>query len=118
MLQKRMHEKGDPNPGVHTVKVLRVGARQKFTIGHVAEAVMGGWMTLAKGRIVIHSVDRDIVFRIARVPGLWCCHCRTRMPGELQARRHVIDRHPGLPSPDRNNPAGYEQLNAFDCERE
>ncbi len=118
MMIKRLHDREDPKPGPGRVKIIRVGQRQQFTVRHISGAVMGGYMTLAKGRIVLHAVSGDVVFRILRVPGMWCRHCGAMLDDSAGARRHVIDRHPGVPSPDRNNPSGYEQLNAFECERE
>lgn len=118
MLSQRLHDRADPSPGPGRVKILRLGERQKFTVQTIARAVMAGYMTLSRGRIVIHAANGDVVFRIRRSPGLWCCHCGGALGDQAQARRHVIDRHPGQASPDRSNPAGYENLNAFEGERE
>lgn len=118
MLTKRLFDPADPKPGPGRVKILRLGERQKFTIDGIAKGVMAGYMTMARGRIVIHAANGDVVFRIRRTPGLWCCHCGGALNDQVQARRHVIDSHPGLASPDRNNPAGYEHLSAFEGERE
>ena len=87
---------------------------------------MAGYITMSKSRVVIHGIvpggttrtTQDVVFRIKRVPGLWCCHCGLRLISSPVAQKHVIDQHAGLVSPDKNNPSGYQQLNAVECIRE
>ncbi len=127
MYLKRQFDRSEPGApqALPKVKVLRLSDRQRFSPSAVLEGVMAGFMTLSRGRLVIHGTApgaertaADVVFKIKRVPGLWCCHCRARMSDSVQAQQHVIANHAGQASPDRNNPAGYEQLNALDCERE
>lgn len=118
---KRLYDKNDPdaaNLRAPRVKLLSLHQVQRFSVEHVMVAVVDGYMTLSRGRLVIHHSGGDVVYRIRRVPGVWCCHCRKRQRDGASARKHVIDAHAGHASPDKNNPSGYEQLNAIEGERE
>jgi hypothetical protein len=129
MLIASLHDRRDPEPEkirVPKVKILRLGHEQKFSPNEVFAGVMGGYITLARGRLVVHAAtpgatarsETDVVFRIRRRPGLYCCHCGRGQASSLAAQNHVRANHSGVVSPDPQNPAGYEQLNALDCVRE
>lgn len=128
-------------PPLDHVRVVREGKpRHLFSTRLVATAIHEGWMTLSKGKIILHTKPHELAFRIEKVPGHYCCHCGERMSGEVQARKHVLLVHAGvgehelsagdpelksdfhamlaakkMKSPDKGNPAGYCQANYYDC---
>ena len=131
MYMKRLydHRERDPNVALATAPTLKIiNANELWRVSTAAllEGVMAGYITMAKGRVILHGIipggtirtTQDVVFRIKRVPGIWCCHCGLRLPSSPAAQKHVIDKHAGLTSPDTNNPSGYQQLNAVECIRE
>lgn len=114
----------DMIPPLKNVVIIHTGthAEQNFSGGLVDAAISEGWMTITKGKIILHAqrqdgVDVDLNYTINRMPGRYCCHCGEKLPddatGEL-ARAHVKERHIG-PSPDPENPAGYSMLNHYAC---
>lgn len=108
-------------PPVKGVQILHAGARQKFSVRLIATAVAEGWMTLDANRIIVKGQPQNVTYRIERAPGRYCCHCSEKLPddvGGLLARIHVSQRHPTVPSPHPNHPAGYGMTNAFECVRE
>ena len=121
MFAKRLYDNRDPDLDkvrAPRVKLLQLHPLQRFSVDHVMAGVLDGYMTLAKGRLVIHHTGGDIVYRIRRTPGTFCCHCRRRLDRGPAAAKHVIDNHAGQKSPDKTNPSGYEVLNAIEGERE
>jgi len=113
-------------PPFDHVEVIHTGARapQNFSIGYVDQALAEGWMTIGKGRLVLHAEPEDLVYRIDRAPGHYCCHCGEPIPdggawvieGKLtKGQQHVAEQHPGLESPDPANSAGYLRLNHYAC---
>ena len=65
----------------------------------------------------------DYVFSVKRGPGTYCCHCWQEFldhnpqaddDGLTEARRHVLDAHPGAVSPDPNNPSGYTTIHHYE----
>lgn len=110
------------------IRILRAGPRQNFSPEMVERAVTEGWMSLGKGKLTIHGEHGDVVYRITRAPGYYCCHCAQPLENAnefadaektvTKGMAHVADAHQGLPSPHQNNPAGYEKLSAYGCERE
>ena len=114
MLLKRIHDhssKGDPT--VVSVKVLRAGPRQNFSPGFIEGGVAEGWLALGGGKITITSDKGPVVYTIARAPGLYCCHCETKLDDSASAQKHVASAHKGASSPDPTNPAGYRQDNFY-----
>lgn len=93
-----------------------VDARQLFSTRLVEGAIGEGWMSLSKGKLTLHATSDDLVYAVKRVPGHYCSHCVAKLEGEQAAKEHVAAAHAGVPSPDKNNPAGYEKLNGYDCE--
>ncbi len=128
-------------PPLDYVTVLREGKpKHLFSTKLVASAIQEGWMTLSRGKIILHTKPQELAFRIEKVPGHYCCHCGEKMAGEVAARKHVLMVHAGLgahelpakdpdlktefhpllaarkvKSPDSGNPAGYCQINYYDC---
>lgn len=86
MILKLLHNRGK----VSGVKVLRAGPRQNFWPSLLTRGVGEGWLSMERGRIVLHGEDGLVVYRIVRMPGRY---------------------------PD-DSPAGYRIDNFYACERE
>jgi hypothetical protein len=117
MQLKRLYDHSGDTPRVRGVRVVHAGKKQKFSMKLIGQAADQGWLTMGKGRIVIHDEDGDIVYRVVRTPGFYCCHCGARLVGDpriddgkegaAQRLAHVVEKHGDAPSPDAENPAGY-----------
>jgi hypothetical protein len=119
MLLKREYDldsKGNPTT-VNHIKVLHAGPKQRFSTGLVASAIAAGWMTLGQGKIKLHTKP-ELTYKVVRVPGLYCCHCRAPMVDSETAKLHVASAHKGRESPDPTNPSGYEHIHYYDCVKE
>jgi len=124
MLLKRLYD--TPAEGgaarLAGVAVIHTGTHegQNFAPRYVERAVSEGWMSLSRGTLTIHAAGADLVYKIVRGPGRWCCHCGEKLPdddhpkGEL-ARQHVAEKHAGKKSPDPSNPAGYVLVSGEQC---
>ncbi len=88
---------------------------QNFSDHFVAGAIKEGWLSIGAGKIVLHVHPEDLVYRIVRTPGFYCCHCGAGAASQVDARAHVVGAHAGKKSPDANNPAGYRRLNGYEC---
>lgn len=109
----KLLERRDPETGK---RVPAASVRQKFTPRKVFEGTAQGWMSVGQGKITVHTENQgDLVYRIEREPGIYCCHCGSQLPDQVTARGHVSKEHAGEKSPDSNNPAGYEDARYFDC---
>lgn len=125
MLLKRLYSHDGPYPSVRGIKVLRAGERQHFSPRLVEGGVAEGWLSMAEGKIVIHGEDGRVVYRIERTPGFYCCHCGRKLDDSPGAKTHVEKTHGQLgpdgsvvsmpPSPNPENPSGYERINYYDC---
>lgn len=119
MLLKRIYDRTDPkHPKVCGVEVKRAGPRQNFSPEIVLQGTAQGWIKLVDRTIVIRGKGGDVVYRIARVPGSYCCHCHADVHDAGGARAHLEAQHAGKRSPDKNNPAGYRRTHHYECERE
>jgi hypothetical protein len=102
------------------VWVEHTGARpeQNFSGGLIEAGVSEGWMSLTKGKLILHVKPEELVYTITRAPGRYCCHCGEKLPddatGEM-ARAHLAEKHKQQKSPDPSNPAGYCMLNHYEC---
>lgn len=104
-------------PPVAGVEIQQASKHQKFTPHIVEEGTYQGWITMADGQIIVDGENGRLVYDIVRTPGVYCCHCGSKMGGGNRvAQAHVNNRHSGEESPDPENPAGYEQINYYDCE--
>lgn len=121
---KRLYEKDaagelalrDGKPVVAGVRLLKAGARQNFSTRLVPRAVAEGWLTLSRGQIIVHAAGApDLVYRIVRGPGYWCCHCGCALENDRAAQAHLAAAHKDQPSPDENWPAGFACLNHYEC---
>lgn len=118
MLLKRFY-KTSPE-GVRSfdyVSVAHTGTHpeQNFSDRLVAGAVAEGWMSLSRGKIIVHAQPEDLVYTIKRGPGVYCCFTGKKLDGQVEARAHVAKNFAGKPSPDKSNPGGYEVLHAYEC---
>lgn len=95
---------------------------QNFARATVEEGLELGYLSIGKGQITLHAVDGDLVYKIVRGPGRYCCHCAQRIgeggkgdkSAEAEAQAHVVAAHAGIASPDKGNPAGYRWLRGFE----
>jgi hypothetical protein len=115
-------------PQLDHVEVKHTGtkAEQNFSESLVRNGVAGGFVTLGKGRLVLHVKPEDLVYAIKRVPGYYCCHCGvalpdagafvsvSHLPGVTVGMQHVADAHGKAKSPDPGNPSGYCRLNHYE----
>jgi hypothetical protein len=116
MLLKRLYDRSDPkSPKVNGVKILRAGARQNFSPDLLQQGVAQGWISLPKGKVVLHAQGGVVTYVIKRGPGYYCCHCGKSVDDAITARAHLEVEHRGEASPDKQNPSGYCRLNHFEC---
>ena len=118
MLLKRLyHRAEDGTLTVHGIQVLRARDRQHVSPNLIEQGVAQGWLSLAKGQLVIHGEAGAIVYRIDRPPGYYCCHCEAALDDGPSGADHVQTLHPTAKSPDPSNPAGYRRDHFFACTR-
>lgn len=115
MYLKKIYDHESGEPVVSGVKVLRAGKAQNFSPSFIEGGAAEGWLSMAQGRITIHGADGDIVYVIARAPGMYCAHCEQKLDGAGEAKTHIDSRHGGDKSPDPLNPAGYRVDNFYAC---
>lgn len=111
-------------PPLSHIEVKHTGAspEQNFSTRLVEQGVALGFMTLGKGKITLHAKPEDLTYKIVRSPGHYCCHCGAWLTdaamllgsGLTNGAQHVVDEHPGVPSPDAGNPSGYERINHYE----
>lgn len=95
-----------------------VDASQNFSRRVVDAGVQQGWLTLSKGKLILHTNQEDLVYTVARTPGLYCCHCGASLGEDAtgqSGQEHVRAMHKDEPSPDPSNPAGYRRTHAYEC---
>jgi hypothetical protein len=51
------------------IEVVYAGPRQNFWPRLIARGVSEGWLSMGSGKIVVHTLGSDVVYRIVRVPG-------------------------------------------------
>lgn len=141
MFVKRQFVEGQ----VDHLKILNgpeIGQRQNFSPRLIERGAAEGWLSIGGGFITITTTpgEPDMVFRIVRTPGRYCCFDDSKLEGsEREAREHVLDNHASsgksgfelqimdgegnvvrsgfVKSPDPANPAGYRQDNFYATER-
>jgi hypothetical protein len=119
MLLKRLYDTTDQeNQKVNGVQVLRAGKRQHFSPDLVMKGMAQGWIAMGDNRIVIKGEGGNVVYRIVRTPGYYCCHDGEPMPDGPSARAYIEQHFKGEASPDQSNPSGYEKINFYDCVKE
>jgi len=105
------------------VKHTGIAPEQNFSTRLVEALAALGFLSLSRGKIVLHAQPEDLNYTIKRGPGHYCCHCGEALPeaasivspGVTAGMKHVAEKHPGKPSPDASNPAGYMRLNEYEC---
>ncbi|OGT03307.1 MAG: hypothetical protein A2143_08030 [Gallionellales bacterium RBG_16_57_15] len=103
------------------VRVDGVPENQKFSPKLIAQGQGEGWLSVAKGNVIIHGEDGDVVFKVLAIPGRYCRHCGEKLTDDTTgsaARKHVAEKHAGKVSPDHENPSGYAMQNYYDCKLE
>lgn len=121
MLLKRIYEHTDPeHPKLSHIELRHTGthAAQNFSRRLVDAAIAEGWMTLSRGKLILHVKPEDLTYTIKRAPGHYCLHCGEKIESDVlgtQAREHVAKHHDGVASPDPDWPAGYLATHAYEC---
>lgn len=121
MLLKRIYDHADAKaPKLSHIELKHTGthAEQNFSRRLVEGAVAEGWMTLSKGKIILHAKPEDLTYTIKRAPGHYCLHCNAKIESDglgAEARQHVASQHAGEKSPDPAWPHGYLVTNAYEC---
>jgi hypothetical protein len=115
---KEVNAKGDCTnpPPVRGVRVLEIGdARHHFSPDLIAKGWAQGWLSRDKGQIVIEAENVTLTYEVRRRPGYYCCHDGAPMDDGSSARAYLEEKFKGVPSPDRNNPSGYEKINYYEA---
>lgn len=97
------------------VEILRAGDTQNFSTRLVAGALQEGWMEMINGKIIVKSQPENLVYKIVKEPGYYCCHDGKKLEDAIMAKNYVESNFSGVPSPDPNNPAGYMKINHYEC---
>jgi hypothetical protein len=92
-----------------------VDAAQNFSERLVNAAIAEGWMSISRGKLVLHAASEDLSYTVTRTPGVYCAHCGEKQESAEAAKAHIAAAHADKKSPDASNPAGYEKLNGFEC---
>lgn len=120
MLLKRQFDHSSGTPVLTHVKVLRAGPVQKITPKFLQQQMAAGILSAGNGKITLKTAEGedDLVYKIQRGPGLYCCHCEAPLTDSKAAQKHVTEEHDNEDSPDETNPAGYRMDNFYLCEKE
>ena len=116
MLLKRVYDHSGAAPVIDHVKVLRSKDRQNFSTRFVEQHLADGLLSIGKGQITLHTVP-ELIYRIVRKPGYYCCHDDIPVADADDAKRHIAKHFKGKESPDPSNPAGYRRDNFYACEK-
>lgn len=103
-------------PQVSHIEVLSASREWKVSDSVIEKGVREGWLTLGDGRVTLKTGAADVVYRIMRLPGHYCCFCEEKIEDDgrgTQARKHIVMHT--LPSPDANNPSGWRKDNFYFC---
>lgn len=103
---------------VDYLEVISNPSTQKFTQRFLDMGVTEGWLSIANGNFIIKTAPEleDVVYKVVRKPGHYCCHTDQPLADEHAARKHIADNYLGVESPDPQNPAGYRKDNFYLCE--
>ena len=115
MFLKRIFTGEEGNRVFDHLKVISHNKTQNFTQKFIDKGIEEGYVTLSKGNITIHAKPNDLVYKIVRMPGWYCCHDDKKMESSEDAKRYLIRNFKGKKSPDSNNPSGYRKDNFYHC---
>jgi len=118
MRLKRVFDRSGAVPKFVGVNVLTAGPRQNFSERVFNRGIAEGWLAVSKGRITVTAKNGDVVYRVVRGPGYYCCHDGAPMSDGKAAQKYIAEKFNGVRSPDPSNPSGYERLNWFECVKE
>jgi hypothetical protein len=106
---------------------------QNFSDRMVQAGLVAGFASIANGELTLKAEPEDLVYKILRGPGYYCCHCGEQLvdanlfvkdpkTGEstevTRGMVHVDTVHNGEESPDPSNPSGYRRVAGYECELE
>lgn len=118
-IQKEVDKAGIMPPKIDYISLADTGAtpEQHFPTRLVTEYLTLGLMEMHDDELFFHVYPETLLYTITRQPGRYCLHCREKLgddqKGDL-ARLHIATKHKGAPSPNANEPAGYENVTYFD----
>lgn len=135
MYVKRIYKDGAPGV-VECLRVIHTGTSraQNFSTGLVYEGIAAGFIRLEGDELILKTDEGDLRYRIKREPGWYSCHDGAAIPISQAAQREAFETGSGRlsagearaflesrglwgkPSPDPSHPAGYEVVNAYQCE--
>lgn len=105
----------EPWPLSH-IDVIEANEKESLATSFVDRTILEGWGSLDRGKLILHTKPK-LVYKIVRGPGRYCCHCWAPLGNEDEARSHLAAAHPGLESPDPNNPSGWCVNDYYMCEK-
>ncbi len=102
---------------IDSIEVKRYSENQKFSQKFINNMMADGFLTMTKGKIVLHT-QPELTYIIKQMPGYYCCHTGEKLSGEKEAKQHITENFSDIESPDKNNPAGYCKQDFYNCELE
>lgn len=97
------------------VKILHVKPRWHVSPPLLEQGRVQGWLRLTGTTLTVRGENRQVVYEVIRIPGHYCCHCEQEVGESVAGATHVASVHPGVPSPDPNNPHGHRRDNFYTC---
>jgi len=118
-LKKFDPEKPKTRPPARRIEIKRGQKIWKPSTRLIEQALADGWIRFENGTITLKTIDSqdDVSYKVLAPPGIYCCHCGDKLPGQIAARAHVAAEHGGEPSPNGKHPAGYVRHNFYLTER-
>ncbi len=95
MYLQRIFDTSDPeNPKLLGVRLkANPGQYQKFSPEFISKAASDGFCSVVRGKIIIHTEQGDVVYRVSRSPGVYCCHCGRPQDSASEAMKHLVRAH-------------------------
>lgn len=90
---------------------------QNWSNRFITEGLKNKWLEFIGDKtILLHVSPETLRYDIKFAPGIYCCHCNQELvSGNEHAKVHVLEKHNGVESPDRNNPSGYRYVHGYEC---
>lgn len=105
-------------PVVSHLRVRRITKRWFLTPDRLEDGAQEGYFSVKDGQLSIKTAEGepDVVYKIVRGPGWYCCHCAKKLSDSVEGAAHVKAEHAGVTSPDDNNPSGWSRDNHYTLE--
>jgi len=113
MLLKRVYEDGRCTK----VEIKHTGfdREQNFSTRLVSGAMAEGWMRMDDKYIYIKTTEEELVYKINKRPGYYCCFDDKYFESVDMVKSWVESNYKDKESPDPQNPLGYKKLNHYEC---